>query len=71
MLYDQCHICGGEKYLIITRDDGFDAVERCDECFGVPDDEGAAELARADGIACMNNYPCYVTGRLSNATSES
>ena len=41
------------------------AVERCDMCARLPDDESAAVLARAIGIQCDSDYPCYV--RLSHA----
>jgi hypothetical protein len=63
----KCPICHGKRYLIATRDDGRQAIERCDECqwFGENDprnksDEDAAQWARADGIKCGTTYPCYL-----------
>jgi hypothetical protein len=62
-----CKVCKGKRYVISRRDDGKDAVERCDECswHGENDprtmwDEDAAKLAQAAGIDCDGAYPCYV-----------
>ncbi len=63
----KCEICYGKRYLVSTRDDGHQAIERCDECqwFGENDprnksDEDAARWAQADGIDCLAEYPCLV-----------
>jgi hypothetical protein len=63
----KCSVCKGKGYLISTRADGREAVERCDECqwFGENDprnkfDEDAAKWAQEDGIKCLPNYPCLV-----------
>jgi hypothetical protein len=59
-----CSICKGKAYLVCQRDDGREAVERCDACAdGVLSDEQAAVLARRDGIDCEEAYPCYVKGK--------
>jgi hypothetical protein len=61
--------CGGARFLICTRSDGFDAVEVCDLCNPDPsepgwmDDADAAIIAEGYGIAAMHSYPCYVVGR--------
>lgn len=58
-----CEVCKGKRYVIATRDDGWQAVESCDECStGVEGfvDTDAAILAREDGIRCAADYPCYL-----------
>ncbi|MGY4434930.1 hypothetical protein ACVWWO_007407 [Bradyrhizobium sp. F1.13.1] len=56
-----CEACNNKAYLICTRSDGRRAVERCDMCAAdCLSDEQAAILARYDGIACAESYPCYV-----------
>lgn len=63
----KCPACGGKRYLISTRDDGREAVERCDNCAWYGDNDprtisdiDAAKLAQADGMDCESTYPCYV-----------
>jgi hypothetical protein len=62
-----CEACENKRYLIATRDDGREAVERCDACCAddVTDVE-AATLARADGILCSTTYPCVLTPEEAN-----
>jgi hypothetical protein len=61
----KCDVCADKLYIIRTRDDGRMAVQRCDACRG-PDsemflcDEGAAFLAKLDGIKCSGAYPCVL-----------
>ncbi len=60
---ENCEICENKRYLIATRlsDDNRRAIERCDSCVSeLLDDMQAAALARADGIQCDSDYPCYV-----------
>lgn len=62
---ETCEVCNNDRYLVMTRSDGCDAVERCDECSnGVLTDEQAARLARFDGIECDMTYPCYMKRQL-------
>jgi hypothetical protein len=56
-----CSDCDGKKYVICTRGDGKQVVERCDACWdGKFTDEDAAKLAQADGIKCRSEYPCLI-----------
>ena len=63
-----CEICNDKKYLVCLRcEDGREAIERCDACqwYGDDDsrtlsDEDVVTFARADGIACFSDYPCYI-----------
>jgi len=55
-----CAVCNDAHYLICERDDGCDAVERCDACSDNFSDEEAAVWARIDGVKCALRYPCYV-----------
>ena len=58
---DLCPACGGKAYFVAERSDGREAIERCDVCaVDVLSDEQAAVLARHDGIACEETYPCYL-----------
>jgi hypothetical protein len=63
----KCEVCNGKRYLVCSRDDGREAIERCDNCawFGSNDkrtlwDEDAAKLATADGFVCDTSYPYIV-----------
>lgn len=59
-----CDVCDNKRYLVCRRSDGFLAVQRCDTCSpDWLDDEDVVEFARADGIACRNEYPCYLTNQ--------
>ena len=65
-----CECCDGKRYLVCTRDDGREAIERCDNCawFGANDrrtlwDEDAAKLAAKDGFICDSVYPCIIRQR--------
>jgi hypothetical protein len=68
--FAHCPECGDNRYLIATRDDGFEAIERCDACQILPNgtpamfDSDASLLAQCDGIAALHDYPCYVIGRI-------
>lgn len=72
---DICRICHDKKYLISTRDDGYEAVEACDNCvlhnlgdvLYLSRDAIAAQLAERDGIAALHDYPCYVIGKTIGA----
>ncbi len=56
-----CSVCLNKRYLVSTRGDGRQAVERCDTCsVGVLTDTMAAVLARSDGVRCARSYPCYI-----------
>jgi hypothetical protein len=62
-----CTVCADMRYLIASRDDGFLAIERCDECSWHGDndshtlsDEDAAKLARANGHEVADGYPAYL-----------
>lgn len=54
-----CEKCKDKKYVISLRDDGKNAIERCDDCQFISDEE-AAILAQDDGIMCASIYPCYL-----------
>ena len=41
-----CVVCKGRGWIISSRDDGRDAVERCDTCWKLKDDLEAAAKAR-------------------------
>ena len=59
----KCDVCSDDRWLICTRsEDGREAVERCDACQDVDSffDEDAAVLARAAGVDCEVDYPCYL-----------
>jgi hypothetical protein len=59
-----CTTCNGQTYLVRERDDGRQAIERCDACAaGVLSDEQAAILARHDGIQCSERYPCVISAK--------
>jgi CRISPR/Cas system-associated protein Cas10 (large subunit of type III CRISPR-Cas system) len=67
-----CEVCNDKRYIKVVRDDGREAIERCDFCsfFGDNDprtlrDEDAAFLARSDGIQCATEYPCVLTNSRS------
>jgi hypothetical protein len=51
--------CGGLGWLISERSDGQHAVECCDLC-QIMSDEDAAQAANAAGIACSYTYPCVL-----------
>ena len=55
-----CNKCEGKRYVVVEREDCMFAVERCDDCSSIICDEDAAKLARADGINCLMEYPCYL-----------
>lgn len=56
-----CQACGDKLYIVSRRDDGRLAVEACDACsYGILSDEGAAAIARKDGIECATAYPYVV-----------
>ena len=57
-----CIECENKRYLVCKRDDGFLAVERCDECTAnYLSDEEVARLALRDGVECRLSYPCYLS----------
>lgn len=64
-----CQICHDKQYLISTRDDGYDAVEACDNCvpYNLGGDIAASHLPERDGIAALHDYPCYVIGKIAGA----
>lgn len=65
---ENCDICGNKRYLIATRLSDYDrrAIERCDSCASdILTDIQAAVLARADGINCDSDYPCYTRGHVA------
>ena len=56
-----CPTCGGSAYVVVERDDGTRAVERCDTCAAnCLTDERAAILARHDGIDCAETPPYLI-----------
>jgi hypothetical protein len=55
-----CLICSEKSYVVVERDDGRKAIERCDNCAGSLSDQRAAILARHDGIACDETPPYYL-----------
>ena len=61
VLMQHCEVCHDKRYLIMKRDDGRYAVERCDNCaVDYLNDEQAAARARKDGVRCAHQYPCYI-----------
>lgn len=52
--------CFGRGWLIATRSDDRDAVERCDACQAFESDEAAAKAANEAGTKCLTEYPCLL-----------
>lgn len=68
--FAKCPVCLGKRYLVSTRDDGREAIERCDECAWYGDDDprtlhdtDAAKLAAKDGFVTDPDYPCIIRQR--------
>ena len=57
-----CVMCDSKRYLVCIHDNGFLAVERCDECTAnYLTDAEVARIALNDGIECRLTYPCYLS----------
>ena len=55
-----CVCPNNQGWDIYLRDDNQLAVQKCDTCEILPDDEAAAKKAQIEGILCEPTYPCFV-----------